>query len=154
MDGRGHGGSEGVAGSNHGANIYATVRRRIGADRGAWDLQILPTMRISLLGPALAAALAAACGPRQVEIRTAADLPPQAAIVVENTLGQALNVYVVDGGNELFLRQVASGATVRLPVRGIPNGRSVTLRATTRDGARTYSREGVLLGGTYSWRVP
>lgn len=111
-------------------------------------------MRLSTLLSGTALALLAACGPRQVEVRTAADLPPEAALTVENTLAQAVNVYVVDGGSELFLRQVAAGLTVRLPVRGVPGGRRVTLRATTRDGARTYSREGVVLDGTISWRLP
>ena len=111
-------------------------------------------MRLTTLLASGALALQAACGPRQVEVRTAADLPPQAAVVVENTLAQAVNVYVVSGGSELFLRQVGAGLTLRLPVRGIPGGRVVTLRATTRDGARTYNREGVTLDGTYSWRLP
>lgn len=109
-------------------------------------------MRASLL--ALSIVLSAACGPRQVEVRTAADLPPQSALLVENTLKQAVNVYVVAGGSEFFLRQVGPGNTLRLPVRGIPSGRLVTLRATTRDGERTFSRESVVLEGTVNWRVP
>lgn len=109
-------------------------------------------MRAALL--TLTLLLAASCGPRQVEVRTAADLPPELAVLVENTLAQAVNVYVVDGGSELFLRQVGAGSTIRLPVRGLPTGRRVTLRATTRDGGRTYSRDGVVLDGTYRWRLP
>lgn len=97
---------------------------------------------------------AAACGPRQVEVRTAADLPPEAALLVENSLQQAVNVYVVDGTTELFLRQVPPRESVRLPIRGVPTGRRVTLRATTRDGSRTYSRRDVLLDGTYRWTLP
>lgn len=111
-------------------------------------------MRARLLVPSLLLLLASACAPRQIEVRTAADLPPESAILVENTLAQAVNVYVVHGGNELFLRQVGPGRTLRLPVRGIPVGRQVTLRATTRDGARTYDRAGIVLDGTYSWRLP
>lgn len=111
-------------------------------------------MRLSTLLASGALALLAACGPRQVEVRTAADLPPESAVLVENTLGQAVNVYVISGGSELFLRQVGPGRTLRLPVRGIPGGRVVTLRATTRDGASTYNREGVVLEGTLSWRLP
>lgn len=97
---------------------------------------------------------AAACGPRQVEVRTAADLPPEAALLVENSLAQAVNVYVVDGTTELFLRQVPPRESVRLPIRGVPTGRRVTLRATTRDGSRTYSRQNVLLDGTFRWTLP
>lgn len=96
----------------------------------------------------------AACGPRQVEVRTAADLPPDAVVQVENTLTQAVNVYVVDGGSELFLRQVPARSTERLRVRGVTSGRAVTLRATTRDGSATYRREGVRLEGTVPWRLP
>lgn len=97
---------------------------------------------------------AAACGPRQVEVRTAADLPPETAIVVDNSLPQAVNVYVVDSGMELFLRQVPARESVRLPVRGVPPGRRVTLRATTRDGSRTFTRENVVLEGTHRWALP
>lgn len=97
---------------------------------------------------------AAACGPRQVEVRTAADLPPDAAIVVENALPQAVNVYVIDAGTELFLRQVPGRGSARLPVRGVPSGRRVTLRATTRDGSRTFTRENVVLDGAYRWAIP
>lgn len=111
-------------------------------------------MRLTTLVAIGATALLTACGPREVEVRTAADLPPEAAVVVENTLPQAVNVYVVTGSSELFLRQVGPGRTLRLPVRGIVGGQRVTLRATTRDGARTYNREGVVLDGTYSWRLP
>lgn len=96
----------------------------------------------------------AACGPRQVEVRTAADLPPEAALLVQNGLPQAVNVYVVDGDTELFLRQVPGRESVRLPVRGVPTGRRVTLRATTRDGSRTFSRRDVLLDGTFRWTIP
>lgn len=111
-------------------------------------------MRLTTLLASGMLALVAACGPRRVEVRTAADLPPESAVLVENTLAQAVNVYVISGGNELFLRQVGPGRTLRLPVRGIPGGRLVTLRATTRDGAHTYNREGVMLDGTLSWRLP
>lgn len=108
-------------------------------------------MRSALL--VLAFGVAAACGPRPVIVRTAADLPPEAVVVVANTLPQAVNVYVIDGGTEVFLRQVGAGARERLRVPGA-TGRRVTLRATTRDGTRTYSRENVVLEGVYDWTVP
>ena len=103
---------------------------------------------------ALSLAIVGACGQRQVEVRTAADLPPETAVEVRNTLSQAVNVYVVDGGSEIFLRQLAAGAQEKLRVRGVPSGRKVTLRATTRDGSRTFSRENVVLQGTVPWTLP
>lgn len=109
-------------------------------------------MRALLLMLTLAAA--AACGPREVIVRTAADLPAESILDVQNKLAQAVNVYVVDGGQEIFLRQVAPGGREQLRVRGVAPGRRVTLRATTRDGTRTYTRENVSLEGTYQWSLP
>ena len=101
-------------------------------------------------------ALTAGCGPRQVEVRTApeATRAPELALHVTNDLSQAVNVYVVSEGTDLFLRQVPANTTMDLPVQGIIVGSTVTLRATTLDGSRTYTRPNVMLNGTYSWTVP
>ena len=103
-----------------------------------------------------AAATLAACGPRQVEVRTGAspDAASAVGVRVTNNLSQGVNVYVVTGGSDLFLRQVAANSTETLDVRGVAPGSSVTLRATTVDGTRTYTKENVVLSGTYVWQVP
>ena len=97
----------------------------------------------------------AACGPRQVEVSTGAQ--PSVAEVgvrVTNNLSQGVNVYVVSGGSDMFLRQVAANSTETLPVRGVAPGSTVTLRATAVDGSRTYTKDNVVLNGTYVWQVP
>ncbi len=103
-----------------------------------------------------AAALLGACGPRQVEVRTSPQTTQASALSIHmtNNLTQAVNVYVVSGGTDMFLRQVAANSTEDLPVTGIVAGTSVSLKATTIDGARTYSRSNVVLTGQYNWQVP
>ena len=110
-------------------------------------------VRRGLIAAALLAVATAACGPRAVDVRTA---PARAEtnVRVTNTLGQAVNVYVLSGDNEIFLRQVPANADVRLPVPGVASGSTVRLRAVTIDGSRTYTSDSVVLQGTYPWRVP
>ncbi len=108
---------------------------------------------------AIALVLAAsACGPRQVEVRTAPPNPSAIAaapaLQVTNSLAQAVNVYVTSGGTDLFIRQVAANSSQRLAVQGIAAGTTVTLKAVTADGARTYSRANVGLSGTVVFNVP
>ena len=102
----------------------------------------------------LLVAAAAACGGRQVEVRTAPSQSQSIGIQVTNNLSQAVNVYVVSGGSDIFLRQVGANATESLPVQGVASGSTVTLKATTVDGTRTYTRDNVTLSGGYSWQVP
>jgi hypothetical protein len=97
---------------------------------------------------------AAACGGRQVEVRTAPSQTETIGIQVTNNLSQAVNVYVVSGGSDIFLRQVGANATESLPVQGIASGSTVTFKATTVDGTHTYTRPNVALAGGYSWQVP
>jgi hypothetical protein len=98
-------------------------------------------------------AVAAACGPK-VEVRTAPSQPVQNAIQLTNGLGQAVNVYVNYNGNDQFIQQVRANTALRLPVSGIPSGATVTLKAVTIDGTRTYSAANVVLNGTYNFSVP
>ncbi|GAC1657429.1 MAG: hypothetical protein NVS4B3_23940 [Gemmatimonadaceae bacterium] len=116
-------------------------------------------MRVILaLAAGSAIAGAVACGSRQVEVRTA----PQAsadmsnvAVHMTNNLNQAVNVYVTSGGTDIFVAQVSPMATRHLPVRGVAAGSVVTLKATTADGASTYTKSNVTLGGSmYPWQVP
>ena len=100
------------------------------------------------------ALVAAACAGPQVEVRTAPPQPPQQAIQLKNALAQAVNVYVNYNGNDQFIQQVRPNATLKLPVSGIPNGATVTLKAVTVDGTKTYSRQNVVLSGTLGFSVP
>jgi len=107
----------------------------------------------SLLG-AVVAVGTAACGPRQVEVRTAPTQATQVSVQVQNTLSQAVNVYVSSGGTDTFLRQVAGNSTVTVPVQGYAPGSTVTLKAVTVDGVHTYTRDNVVLNGTYTFPLP
>jgi hypothetical protein len=98
--------------------------------------------------------LAAACGPRQVEVRTAPPLPAENALQVTNSLTQSVNVYVTYNGTDQFIQQVRPGTSLRLPVRGIPAGSTVTLKAITVDGTKTYSRPNIFLNGVYTFAIP
>ena len=95
-----------------------------------------------------------ACGPRQVEVRTAPTQSAEVAIQFTNNLSKAVNVYVNNGSTDMFVRQVSANTSEHLPVAGINTGTNVTLKATTIDGAATYSKAGVTMSGTVTWRVP
>ncbi|HET9424422.1 MAG TPA: hypothetical protein VFO55_03550 [Gemmatimonadaceae bacterium] len=97
---------------------------------------------------------AAACGPRQVEVRTAAPAPAQNAIQLTNGLNQPVNVYVNYNGNDQFIQQVRANTALRLPITGIPAGATVTFKAITVDGTRTYTMQNVVLSGTHNFSVP
>ncbi|PYO07171.1 MAG: hypothetical protein DMD30_11590 [Gemmatimonadetes bacterium] len=96
----------------------------------------------------------AACGPRQVEVRTGPEPAAEVALHVTNNLSQAVNVYVVSGGNDIFLKQVAGNSVEHIPVSGIAAGATVNLRASTVDGTRTYTKNNVTLSSMYDWRLP
>ena len=96
----------------------------------------------------------AACGPRQVEVRTAPTTASELQVRVTNSLTQAVNVYVTQSGVDTFLRQVSGNATEMVPVQGVTPGTTVTLKAVTIDGTKTYTRANVVLNGTYTFPVP
>lgn len=98
--------------------------------------------------------LAVACGPRQVEVRTSAPAPAQNALQVTNSLTQPVNVYVTYNGTDQFVQQVRPGTSLRLPVAGIPAGATVSLKAVTVDGTRTFSRPNIVLNGVYTFPIP
>jgi predicted polyphosphate/ATP-dependent NAD kinase len=110
-----------------------------------------PTIAAVLL---FAAASLAACGPRQVEVRTAPTQTAEVAIHFTNNLSKAVNVYVNTGGSDLFVRQVAANTTEHLPVPGISAGTSATLKATPVDGSAGYMKTGVTMTDMTTWRVP
>lgn len=90
---------------------------------------------------------------RRVEVDTGV---PQSNITlsVTNNANQAVNVYVVSGGTPIFVGQISPGRTQNLTVNGVADGSIVTLRATTTDGTRTYTKDNVSLSGATSWEVP
>ena len=108
----------------------------------------LATIAVTLTAPA-------ACA-RQVEVRTGESPAPATSIQFTNGLAQAVNVYVRpnSGGGEIFVRQVAANTTETVPVRGVNAGSTVTLRAAPVDGSVSYTRENIVLGAGYVWRVP
>ena len=105
---------------------------------------------------ALAAALAglSACGPRQAEVRTAPTQATGLAVEVKNDITQAVNVYINAGGSDSFLGQVGAKESKTIPVQGFASGTTVSLKAVTIDGAKTYSRDKVVLSGTYVFPLP
>ena len=113
-------------------------------------------VRASLIASALA--VATACGPRQVEVRTAPESAPSAnapAVQLTNNLSQAVNVYVnVTGGTELFLRQVPANTVEKVPVTGVAGGSTVSFKAVTVDGSRTYQSRQAALSPLFTWSVP
>lgn len=111
-------------------------------------------MRAMLTGLVAAAMVVGACGPRQVDVRTAPDTQSGLSVQVTNNLTQPVNVYVVNMGSEIFLGQVQANSVQNLDVAGVGSGASVTLRARTADGTKTYSRDNVMLTGSYRWQVP
>lgn len=106
-----------------------------------------------LLLAALLTLASTACS-RKVEVQTAPSTAASVQLKVTNTASQAVSVYVQGGGSELFIKQVAANSTELLTVPGIAAGSTVRLRAMLADGSRSYTRDGVVLNGTFEWRVP
>ena len=99
--------------------------------------------------------LALACVRRtQVEVRTGPEPAAEVAIHLTNNLSQGVNVYVVSGGNDIFVKQVAANSVEHIPVAGVPAGATVNLRAVTVDGTRTYTKNNATLSSMYEWRLP
>lgn len=96
----------------------------------------------------------AACSPRQVDVRTAPTQATAVSLQVNNTLSQAVNVYVTVSGSDTFLRQVNANSSATIPVQGVASGTTVSLKAVTVDGAKTYSRSNVILNGTFVFGLP
>jgi hypothetical protein len=110
-------------------------------------------MKSLIASLAIAVALSA-CGPRQVEVTTGPAPAADVSIRFTNNLTQAVNLYVASGGTDVFLKQVAANAVEVVPVRGLNAGTTVTLKARTVDGTRTYTRDNIYLAANYEWRVP
>lgn len=100
------------------------------------------------------AVAATACGARQVEVRTGPQPVSEVTLRVTNNLSQAANVYVVNGGSDVFLKQVAAHSAESMNVPGIAAGATIGLKATPVDGSRSYTRDNVTLSGLYEWQIP
>jgi hypothetical protein len=100
-----------------------------------------------------ALAITLGCGGRSIVVQNP-PAPTAISITIANSLAQPVNVYVTGTEAEVFLSQVGANATASVAVRNIPPGTMIKLRAVTRDGSRTYMREGVELRDGYEWRVP
>lgn len=109
-------------------------------------------MRVLMLSLSMLAL--AACGGRQVEVRTGPQPATEVALHLTNNLSQAVNVYVVSGSSDIFVKQVGSNSVEHIPVSGVAAGSTVNLRAVTVDGTRTYTRNNVTLSSLYEWRLP
>lgn len=96
----------------------------------------------------------AACGGRTVAVETGTSPTEQVSLRFTNNASQPVSVYVVAGGSDIFVKEVAPNTTELLPVRGVAIGTTVRLRATTADGTRTYTRDDVTLSATTDWQVP
>ena len=109
--------------------------------------------KITVLCAALA--IAAGCGGRQVEVRTAPTVTAEQSVQVTNNLSQAVNISVTpSGATELFLRQVPANTVEKIPVQGVATGANVVFKAVTVDGSRTYQSRSVPLTGMFPWSVP
>ena len=109
-------------------------------------------MRVLMLSLSMLALTA--CGGRQVEVRTGPQPATDVALHLTNNLSQAVNVYVVSGSSDIFVKQVGSNSVEHIPVSGVAAGSTVNLRAVTVDGTRTYNKNNVTLSSMYEWRLP
>ncbi|MEO7040407.1 MAG: hypothetical protein ABI446_14145 [Gemmatimonadaceae bacterium] len=101
----------------------------------------------------LLAASLAACN-RKVEVGSAPSPSSGMAVHLTNNASQAVNAYVTSGGADVFLGQVGANSVKTLTVSGVSSGSSVTLKAKTADGARTYTKDNVTLSASTDWTVP
>ena len=109
-------------------------------------------MRAMLAGVLLA--MTAACGGRQVNVETAPKTGAAVSLHFTNNDNSAVNVYVVNNGSDLFVKQVAANSTEDLPVAGVAAGVQVRLKATRTDGSKTYTSDPMSLSASTTWKVP
>jgi len=95
-----------------------------------------------------------ACSGRSIAVNSAPSTGAAATLTVTNNLAVAVNVYIVSGGTDHFLKQVAAKATEALPVVTVSVGTTASLKATAADGSKTYTKGGVTIQGSMTWTVP
>lgn len=98
--------------------------------------------------------VATACGPRQVEVRTAPTQSAETAIHFTNNSTKTVNVFVNTGSTDVFVRQVAAKTTEHLPVAGVSRGARVTLKAKPIDGSSGYEKADVTMTDMVPWTIP
>lgn len=91
---------------------------------------------------------------RSVSVNTAPTPVKPATFRVTNNLTQPVNVYVTSAGTDVLAGQVAPNSTQMLTVPGVAPGSTVSLKARTVDGTRSYSRDDVVLTSSFTWEVP
>jgi len=98
----------------------------------------------------------AACGQRQVEVTTGTQPQSDVAVRFTNNTSNLVNVYVVHGGQRIFIGQVSGNTTQQLSVANVPSGSVVTLEASnvSASNPRTYTSQSLTLSGTTSWAIP
>jgi len=109
-------------------------------------------MRALLAGALLLATVA--CGGRKVDVETAPKTAAAVTLHFTNNDNSAVNVYVVNAGTDLFVKQVAANTTEDLPVATVAAGTEVRLKATRTDGSKTYTSDPMPLNATTTWQVP
>ena len=109
-------------------------------------------MRALLAGALLVATVA--CGGRKVEVETAPRAGAEVTLHFTNNDNSAVNVYVVNQGTDMFLKQVPANSTEELPVANVAAGTQVRLKATRTDGSKTYTSDPMPLAASTTWRVP
>jgi hypothetical protein len=91
---------------------------------------------------------------RRVEVQTGPQPTSEVALRVTNNSNQAVNVYVVTGGTDIFVGQVSANSTQLLNVAGVASGTVVSLRARPVSGGDGWRRDNVSLSGETTWQVP
>ena len=109
-------------------------------------------MRALLAGALLVAAVA--CGSRKVDVSTTPKAAASVTLHFTNQDNSAVNVYVVNGGTDLFVKQVQPNTTEDLPVSNVAAGTEVRLKATRTDGSKTYTSDPMPANTTMTWQVP
>lgn len=110
-------------------------------------------MRTASLALAISCVLVTGACTRKVVVTTPASQAP-VSLKVTNTASQAVTVQVIYGGVDFTVGTVAANTTAVLAVAQVASGSTVQLRATLADGSRSYSRDQVVLSGSFEWRVP
>jgi len=91
---------------------------------------------------------------RKVVVTTPGSRAEIVALKVTNEAAQAVTVMVQVGGTDFTIGSVPANTTAVLTVPQVAPGSTVRLRATLADGSRSFTRDGVVLTGTFEWRVP